>query len=624
MSKIFQQECLLNSIAKDKAKARKEGKIAQGFTTSTESVTVKEMLSGTIAVVNNAEVAEPEKEEIKEDSKEEAAVVEEKKESLSISLDDVERIVNKAIAPTKEENDSLKNQLNAIAAEKSAIENQLSQTKEELEAAKKDAKVLESIAKLSGSTKIEVPMINTKTSMNDSPKGLADELVAILSDPIKSKITAPVGGFSPATGQMYLQHRDPREAGRFIQESFTESRKKGGSWKDSQLIKDVEKWAQSQGFIGGGDRVVNAAGATTGASGSAPNAFLDVLSAIMRETHSQSNIFWQFTTTAFDATSAPGKNILVPRFNFLPAPTTISDYLIADTTNYNPIGLTIGTGSDSQNLEMTTVAIACSQWGIGRGQSIGTRPVFIPEFHDAMSLVNLMDAVDSRLMQHYYKFEELLIRTEFEKATTIVYNDKGSITSTVGNIDTGDDATMTREFLTAVYSQMYAAQIPTYPDGSYVLVLNPTASSQLKLSYDKLLAQPTLDQVEAVSNMLRQTSGFDFGRVSNYLGFSPDGFHLFVGNSFGVGAAGASPTVNTSAFTSGNTVTNDSFVFGPGCVGRGIASPMEVRSQGSPFELGTAFIWVERGGTAPMDLDSSLSTGQQTRCWRLRTSRTVV
>jgi hypothetical protein len=288
--------------------------------------------------------------------------------------------------------------------------------------------------------------------------------------------------------------------------------------------------------------------------------------------------------------------------------------------------LTIGNGSDSQNLEMTTVAIACNQWGIGRGQSVGTRPVFIPEFHNARSLVNLMDAVDSRLMQHYYRFEELLIRSEFEKATTIIYNDKGALTSTAGDILPGDIGTMTREFLTAIYSGMYSAQMPTFPDGTYALALNPTASSQLKLSYDKLLAQPTLDQIESVSNMLRQTSGLDFGRVANYLGFSPDGFHLFVGNSFGVGAAGASPTVNTTTFGAGvgAQTTNDSFAFGPGCVGRGIGSPMEVRSQGSPFDLGTAFIWVERGGTAPMDLDSSLSTGQQTRCWKLRTTRAAV
>jgi hypothetical protein len=480
---------------------------------------------------------------------------------------------------------------------------------------------LSAIAKVSGVA--EFPNVNTKTSVNDSPKGLADKLVHILNT--ESKLNSNVPGYSPLTGQVYANQRDPRRASSFIQESFRQARRKGLSWKDSEVVKSVEEWGKSLGFFGG-EKVTNAAGPTTGAVGSAPNAFLDVLSTLMRETHSQSNIFWQFTTTAFDASSAPGKNILVPRFNALPAPASLGDYLIADTTTYNSIGLTVGTSSDSQNLEMTTIPIDCKQWGIGRGTAVGTRPVFIPEFHEAMSLVDLMDALESRLMRNYYQFEELLIRTEYEKATTVVYNDNGVVTSTPADVAAGDKGDMSREFLTAVYSAMYAAQIPTFPDGTYALALNPTASGQLKLSYDKLIAAPTLDDLENLTNMMRQVSGLDFSRVSGYVGLSPDGFHVFVGNSFGVGAAGASPTVQNTTFAAGvgAQVTNDSFAFGPGAVGRGIALPVEVRSQGAPFQLGTGYVWVERGGAAPMDLDASLSTGQQTRVWKLRTVRRAV
>lgn len=617
MSKIFREELLLEAISKEKAEARKQGKIAG----NSERVSAKQMLSASIAVINSDAFVVSEVSEDEQSTKENT--------NTSLTLESVRELITSAIAPLQSENSALRSQIEAVSGERTQLSTQLEQTQsqiKELESERdryrNDAQVLHDIGKLSGVA--EFPMVNTLTSVNDSPRDLAEELQSILQDRDLSKINHDVGGFAASTGMIYATQRDPSYAGRLIQDSFREARAKGLSWKQSQVIKDVETWAKKNGLLSG--RVTNAAGPTTGASGSVVNAFLDVLSTLMRETHSQSNIFWQFVTQAYDATSAPGKNILVPRFNALPQPTTLADYILADFQTYNSVGLAVGTSSDSQNLEMTTVPIDCKQWGIGRGTSIGTRPVFIPEFHNATSLVDLMDALESRLMRNYYQFEELLIRSEYEKATTIAYNDAGGVTSVPADVAVGDGGHMTREFLTSVYSAMFAAQMPTFPDGSYALALNPTAGGQLKLSYDKILAAPSLEQIESVSNMLRQVSGLDFGRVSGYLGFSPDGFHLFSGNSFGVGAAGATPTVQNTTFAAGvgARVTNDSFAFGPGAVGRGIALPVEVRSQEAPFQLGSSYIWVERGGVAPMDLDSTLSTGQQTRCWRLRTTRAAV
>lgn len=628
MKKAFTKEVLMEQITKEKALARKQGKIEEqedkGFAPK-----VKEIVSGRVSVINSfppteVSVEESQQEEEKKKESLELQSEENKEQEIStVSLDVVKNLINGALQTQREENSQLNQQIEELKRANDSLKEENQGVKEERDRFKKDASVLKEIGKLSGVS--EFPNVNTLTSVSNSPKGLCDELLNILNDRDLSKINTNVAGHSPTTGLIHATQRNPKSSGAFIQRSFKEARAKGLGWQDSQIIKDVEDWAKSNGFLKGRP-FIQAAGATTGDSGSVPDAFLDVLSSIMRETHSQSNIFWQFVRTMFDSTSAPGKNILVPRFNALPQPTSLADFILADTTTYNPIDLTIGSSTDSQNLEMGTVPIDCKQWGIGRGTSVGTRPVYISAFHEETSLVNLMDAVNSQLMRNYYQFEELLVRTEYEKATTVVYNDNGSVTSTAGDIAVGDKGDMSREFLTSVYSEMYAAQIPTFPDGSYCLALNPTASGQLKLSYDKILALPNMEQIENVSNMLRQVSGFDFGRVSNYLGFAPDGFHLFLGNSFGVGAAGSSPTVNNENFASGvdTQVTNDSFAFGPGCVGRGIALPAEIRSQDAPFQLGSGYIWVERGGVGPMDLDSSLPGNGQTRCWKLRTLRKAV
>ena len=633
MANYFSEELLSHKASKEKADARKVGKV-RGFGAVVQNLeelpSSEQMINSGIAVINSVSESQKTSTDTLVETEQPALTV-----ATGVTAADIRELINSALQPFQQqntalsqENESLRNQLNDLNTQQSQAANEINQLRGELQTTAQqrdnyasDSRVLHDVGRLTG---VNVVNVNTRTSVNDSPKGDVEELINILNDQIRSKTHKNIGGHSPTTGQLYLNQRDPRSAGLFIQESFKEAADKGRGWRDSGVVKSTEAWLKSNGLLKG-EAVTNAAGPTTGGSASVPNAFLDVLSAIMRETHSQSNIFWQFTITAFDSSSAPGKNILVPRFNFLPQPQNLSDFLIADTTTYNPIGLTIGNSTDSQNLEMTTLPIACFQWGIGRGTSVGTRPVFIPEFHEALSLVNLLDAVDSRLAQNYYAFEDLQIRTEYQRATTIVYNAFDNITTTPTDVTTGGVGTMTRQFLTSVYTQMYGQQMPTYPDGCYALAINPSAAGQLKRSFDNVMALPDREQIERVSNMFRQVSGFDFGRVNNYLGMF-ENFHVFLGNSFGVGLPGSSPTVQNTTFGTGVGLrpTNDSFAFGPGCVGRGIALPMDIRSQGAPFDLGSAYIWVERSGTAPMDLDSTLVPGAQTRCWRLRTARTAI
>jgi hypothetical protein len=252
--------------------------------------------------------------------------------------------------------------------------------------------------------------------------------------------------------------------------------------------------------------------------------------------------------------------------------------------------------------------------------------VYIPEFYEATSLLSLVDAVDRNLMQNYYRFEDLLIRTEYYKAATIVYNDRGAVTSTATDVSTADLGTMTKEFLHNLYSAMFAAQIPSYPDGSYVLVLNPTAAAQLQISLELLYAIPSAQQMEEATSTFRMASGVEIGQLTGYLGKYCN-FQCFISNSIGVGSVD-SVTVHTSTLNAavGSVVTNDSFAFGIAPVGRGIAMPAEVRAQSAPYELGQAYIWTSREGASAMDVDSASSapSNQQTRCYRVRTVRAAV
>jgi hypothetical protein len=279
---------------------------------------------------------------------------------------------------------------------------------------------------------VEAPMVNTITRTNDSPGDLLEKLLNLREE-------AKAGGFHYNNqSQNFLIRQGPVD---WIRDYLASE---GKSFQQTELYDQLEEFGKSVGFLGGSNK---AAGPTTGAAGSAPNAFLDVLSDIMRSTSAQFNAAWQFATTVFDATSAPGKSVLVPRFDYLPDPDSDTELEIATTTTYNPPGYAIGTNSDSQALRVTTVPMTVTRYGLGRGISEGSRPVFIPEFHEAHSLVDLMAALETRLLAGYYRFEERRLLALMILSTAIRYNDNGRATPTPGNVAAGDKGIMSRAFL---------------------------------------------------------------------------------------------------------------------------------------------------------------------------------
>lgn len=508
-----------------------------------------------------------------------------------------------------------------IAEAKQESDAAIAEAKQEAEQAKKDKETLEGVMKLTGSklpnTEGNSASVNTLTNpLKDQPVGIIKEIQSLYEG-------TPVHSVRNGQNQLTCDQRDLKNVRDRIVHHLREARFQNKPWQNSQIVKDLEESMKNHGFLNGG-RVTNAAGPTIGTPGSVGAFFLDVLSSMMRETHNQHNIWWQFTMTAFNAATAPSLTMGVPRWNFLPQPQDIADFELATSATFEAVQGAIGTATDSQSLEATTVPITVTEYGLGKPGVAAARPVFIPEFHEAISLISLMSALDSRLMQHYYAFEELLIRLQYEATTVTAYNNNADVVFAPGDVTGTGGGTMTEAFANSVYTEMYANQIPSFPDGCYALVLNPYAANQYKSSLGDQYRPVTEEQKMAVSNTFSIASGVEIGRVNGYIG-KYNNFHVFEGNSFGVGAAGSVSTVVSETIGGAARDAVDSFAFGPGCVGRGIALGAEIRASGvNPFNRGESFIWLSREGVAPMDLDVALDPNQQTRCYKLRTTKQEV
>lgn len=549
-------------------------------------------------------------EEVKE------VVVEEKAQVLD--LETVKQLLLDTVTPVREKNLTLEQEKSQALAENLSLKQDLEKALSEKLQAEKVADALKDISKLIGRPEAEVIPTKSAPAFTMS-QGLAREFIDLFNSS-KAKPTEV-----RHEGMVAIQ-RDHSVLARFMHDHFREEKATKGLrdlWH-SPLVKELENYFKSS--EGGGFLSGRAAGPTIGSAGSVGAIFLDILSALMRETHNSNNIWWQFASTIYDSTSAPNKSILIPRANNLADPTDVSDFLISTTDTYTSINYSRGTSTDSQSLEITTVPLTIAQWGLGLSTSVGNRPVFIPEFTEVTSLISLMAVLDKVLMQHYFKFEDLMVRKEYFKTTRIYYNDKSEVTTVPANVAATDDGTLTEDFLSSVYSQFYADQWPTLPNNCYVLTVPPKSLDNLKKSLGKLYSPVTEEQRQNISNVLRAASGIEIGQSSGYVG-QYCGFEIFSGNTWGVGAPGGSdPTVNTTTFGVGATVTEDCFVFSYGAVGRGIALPMEIRASGTtPFNMGESFIWISREQTGVIDLDSAISpSGQQTRCAKLRVARKAV
>jgi hypothetical protein len=533
-------------------------------------------------------------------------------------------IVNNALeALQKAEAVKAKAVEDAIAATKLEMQVQIDQAKADAEtlieqanaeketAAKQIAdanKVQQSITELGKlvNKPIEVPMVNTVTSTDSSPKGLADEFLSIMhSSNVQTHTSSELG---------VIKQRNGEDITNFIRRS-----KSGGFY--SQMLSDIEDWGRREFGL-----FTNAPGATTGAVGSMPEAFLDVLSQLVRETHNQRNVWWQFVTTVYDASGAPSKSILLPRYNNLAQPTSLNDYLLGDYTSFTPMPNATGATADSQGIEMTTVPVVIKEYGLGKsGGSAATRPVYIPNFHKRYSLVqSISDVVNSKLGQNYFAVEDLMCRLPFAQTTKVLYNKRNSvITGAITQINAvGDIGRITKNFLTALFGHMDAQQVPAFPDGAYILVLPSQCAVALEQDLGTDFRPVTKQQQEATTaSLIAATPGVEIGHVNGFFG-TYGGFNIFTTNSAGVGAPGSEGVATeTLGGALGAATVRDCYAFGPGAVGRGVGMPMEIRPSGvNAYNRGESYIWLSHENTSTVDTDSAivLPANQQTRVFKVR------
>lgn len=435
---------------------------------------------------------------------------------------------------------------------------------------------------------------------SSEPQGAAKDFVDMFHNPqYCPKRTV----YDPADGAEYIQ-RDTTETDEFIR-------------KNADALRDAfELWGKANGLLRGNRDHYgrdSKPGPTLGGPGGIPDAFLAYLSDVMRMTHLPRYIWWQFPDTKLELGGVPGNNILVPRFSTLAEPTTIDDFILDTATSTTSIS------SESQSLQMSTVAIELLGCGLGKGTNVGNRAIQIPEFVGATSLVQLINALNTRLGTHYNAFIDLWIRRLYQQAVNnpanIYYNEAGNLTQTPANINTGEEGTCTQEILNAMSSEMSRRGIPTYGNGKRVAVLNTYAVNQLKNDMDNKIAIVTEQQLQDITQILNAGSlGNGIDRLSGYLG-DYNGFMCFESMTTGVGLPGPNNVegVNNITFGVGARVTRDNYFFGPGVVGEGVSSPMEIRQDGAgTFGTSNRYIWRSIQGFGNMDCCSLSSTGQPT------------
>lgn len=365
------------------------------------------------------------------------------------------------------------------------------------------------------------------------------------------------------------------------------------------LRRECESLAKASGFLMGSYDAATA-------RSDIPVMLLEYLSSAIRVSHQTRRIFWQFPKMVDDFTSGPGDIVRISRWAFLPEPTAKSDFTLTPGTSLST------TPQNISNLDRT---FTVEEIGSGKSGISNMAPVGIPEFWIARSIEDLESRVVILLGQNYEASLDMLIRTQYQTATTILYNDNGAVTSTPGDVGTGDDGTFTQDFLHSVYARMSADQVVPLADGNYVAALNTYSASQLRKSLGEQVRYQDPMQIEALTNLLKETG--EQGQVVNYMG-SYCNFHVFTTNVYGIGAAGTEGAQNVTLGT-GSKLTRSSWVFGRDAVGLGQAmAPSIFRNTNDDYGRMSMWVWRAHMACGTLDVDPNNDASEQLRVYELR------
>ncbi|MEW5857391.1 MAG: hypothetical protein AB1861_08420 [Cyanobacteriota bacterium] len=429
---------------------------------------------------------------------------------------------------------------------------------------------------------------------NHSADSLQREYRRILED---RAATPGSSWVSPLSGEIFEQ-KDYREADRFMRQHR------------DQLRKGMEDFAKKNGLLRGKSSIALSGDSAT-AKTDIPPAFLDYLSSMMRHSHSPKFIFHQFANKKLELGRGPGDTIQVPRVAYSETGTSPSDWELDPTV---PIF------NGAQPISATAAKITLKEYGMGKNATI--RPIGVPEFIMATSLLDLEAALQRNIGHNYNEFQDLTIRSLWMATTRVVYNKKGSVVDSPASVLAGDGGTITVKFLNALYAYLCALQVPAYSNGKYGLELHSNALAQLKNSLAEKNQYMEKADYADITNIFNTATQSELEKISGYEG-DVCNFMIFSSNAHSLGVAGT-PGAQTETVGGAAQVTRSSFAFGADTVAEATGMPMQLRRKNEDdYGRMNNYVWKSHQGFGYLDVDPALDSGTVTQQLRVVEVRSV-
>jgi hypothetical protein len=404
---------------------------------------------------------------------------------------------------------------------------------------------------------------------------------------------------------------DKTELDRYVKENYR------------HVLNDLDLWGRKAGLFKGTDIQMIDPGenVTNTIISDLPGGFLPTLSAIMRVTHRPGFVFHMMPLVRYDFAKSRGNVIQIGRFNYLSTSPSLADYELSAGNAYS----SITTRSDSMSTSKVDVEIR--EYGRGKeSASTQINPIRIVSFVEYFSAYELAAELNQKFGYDYAQFEDRLIRSRYDVTSVIWYN-RGNTINTAATALQNGDGRMNQQFLREMRHRAHSSSSPwePLPDGNFMAVLNPTAWKQLREDLDDDWEAPTQANLLDFLNAMLPAYVPDESepRVNGYMGLV-EGVHVFESNAFGVGNAGADGVSNVTVRAPSTTALfRDSYFFGHGAVGRGIAMPVEVRTDSvTNFDRESRLTWLSWEGVDALDVDPTGSgvASQQLRVAKFRTT----
>lgn len=525
------------------------------------------------------------------------------KVTLGLTEDQVKLAIQTAVQASKDQLEAeIKNSVQEQIAALQAQLNEAKQSAEQLSAEKAEAEKkradLEAVFNMLGqptpvkeSPKEETSaknsvgcFFNVSTPYSNTPQGAARELYEHISKNTSYKVKDGDSGYSIA-GHNYNQV----EIRKFLAEKST-----SGQTNKELVLNSMTHWGQGFGLFQGSGfngRNINAVQVAAELRGG----FLDTLSTVMREENRPGFTFWQFCPAKFNFAMGMGTTIQIPRTPNKPQATDPDDRKLSGTGTWRDID------PSAQSVQTGVVNAIVEEWGLGANPA--APPFGLPRFIQAFSMIDVYQAIMNLLYYDYISWEDLKIRKLWEQASTIIYNDGGLPTTTIGDLGSGD-GTITKQFLLNLKVYLATQQVLALPDGSHILWLPAQGLAQFKDSLsdiERILDPQSARDLSNMLNPIMLAAGQGNERISGYHG-NYYGFHIFSDNNYAVGAAGTAGVINRTA-ASATRAFRTGFVAGADSIGMGVAQDFSIVTDDYLFGRGDKFIWTKWAGYAALDVD---------------------